>query len=99
MRAEAAKWLAAQGITVLSFLTMNTMGAIKRAVATGMGLAVMPYLSVKEEIQRGDLVELRKDVNPDRLGQSPRVIYSIFKADHLAALRELFFKECDICPL
>ena len=45
------------------------------------------------------MVELRKDVNPDRLGQSPRVIYAIFKADHLAALRELFFKECDICPL
>ena len=99
VRAETAKWLAAQGITVSSFLTMNTMGAIKRAVATGMGLAVMSYLSVKEEIQRGDLVELRKDVNPDRLGQSPRVIYAIFKADHLAALRELFFKECDICPL
>lgn len=61
----AKRWLLAQGITVSNILTMNTMGAIKRAVQTGLGLAVMPLLSVSEEIRRGDLVELRKEVNPD----------------------------------
>ena len=68
-------------------------------VILGMGLAVMPYLSVQEEISRGDLVELRKDANPDRMSASPRLIYAVFKSDHLAALRELFFKECSIRPL
>lgn len=99
VRDAALKWLEAQGIAVSSVITTNTMGSIKRAVATGMGLAVMPYLSVQEEISRGDLVELRKDANPDRMSASPRLIYAVFKSDHLAALRELFFKECSIRPL
>ena len=99
VREAAKKWLLAQNITVSSFITMNTMGAIKRAVATGMGLAVMPFLSVQEEIQRGDLVELRKAFNPDRRSESPRVVYAVYKPEHLRALRELFFKECGIRPL
>lgn len=99
VREAAMRWLLAQGITVSSVLTMNTMGAIKRAVQTGMELAVMPFLSVKEEIQRGDLVELRKEVNPDRQQDSPRRIYAVYKKDHLSALRELFFEECGIKPL
>ena len=32
----AKRWLLAQGITVSNILTMNTMGAIKRAVQTGL---------------------------------------------------------------
>ena len=96
---EAKRWLLAQGITVSNILTMNTMGAIKRAVQTGLGLAVMPLLSVSEEIRRGDLVELRKEVNPDHKKESSRCIYAIYKQDHLPALRELFFKECNISPL
>lgn len=95
----AKRWLLAQGITVSNVLTMNTMGAIKRAVQTGLGLAVMPLLSVSEEIRRGDLVELRKEVNPDRKNEHLRSIYAIFKPDHLTALRELFFKQCGITPL
>lgn len=95
----AKRWLLAQGITVSNILTMNTMGAIKRAVQTGLGLAVMPLLSVSEEIRRGDLVELRKEVNPDHKKESSRCIYAIYKQDHLPALRELFFKECNISPL
>lgn len=82
-----------------NILTMNTMGAIKRAVQTGLGLAVMPLLSVSEEIRRGDLVELRKEVNPDHKKESSRCIYAIYKQEHLPALRELFFKECNISPL
>ena len=99
VRSAAMRWLRAQGITVSNMLTMNTMGAIKRAVATGLGLAVVPFLSVKEEIQRGDLVELRKEVNPDRINGSPRLIYAVYKKEHLSALRELFFQECDIKPV
>lgn len=95
----AKRWLLAQGITVSNILTMNTMGAIKRAVQTGLGLAVMPLLSVSEEIRRGDLVELRKEVNPDHKKESSRCIYAIYKQEHLPALRELFFKECNISPL
>lgn len=99
VREEARKWLLQQGITVSNILTMNTMGAIKRAVATGLGLAVMPLLSVTEEIRRGDLVELRKEVNPDRNGEGARRVYAVYRDDHLKSLRELFFKECGINPL
>lgn len=99
VREAAIKWLLTRGVTVSSVLSMNTMGAIKRAVATGMGLAVMPYLSVKEEIQRGDLVELLKEVNSNRDKEGSRLIYAIYKQDHLPALRGLFFKECGIIPI
>ncbi len=106
VREASLRWLKAQGITVSSALMMNTMGAIKRAVATGLGLAVLPYLSVKEEILRGDLVELRKDINPDRAGDgrgpgrdASRRIYAVFRPEHAPELRELFFKECGIRPL
>ena len=99
VREAAKKWLLARGITIASVVTMNTMGAIKRAVATGMGLAVMPYLSVKEEIQRGDLVELMKADAGNDQQEGSRLIYAIYKQDHMSALRELFFKECGITPL
>lgn len=100
VRNAALRWLQSQGIAVSNMITMNMMGAIKRAVATGLGVAVLPYLSVKEEILRGDLVELRKDVNPDHHeagpAQAARRIYVIYKPDHARPLRELFFKECGI---
>lgn len=99
VRNAALRWLQSQGISVSSTLLMNTMGAIKRAVATGLGLSVLPYLSVREEIQRGDLVELRKDVNPDRLRDNPRRIYAVFKPEHPRQLLNLFFEECGIRPL
>ena len=99
VRNAALRWLQSQGISVSSTLLMNTMGAIKRAVATGLGLSVLPYLSVREEIQRGDLVELRKDVNPDRLHDNPRRIYAVFKPEHPRQLLNLFFEECGIRPL
>ena len=99
VRNAALRWLQSQGISVSSTLLMNTMGAIKRAVATGLGLSVLPYLSVREEIQRGDLVELRKDVNPDRLHDNPRRIYAVFKPEHPQQLLNLFFEECGIRPL
>lgn len=96
VRNATLRWLQGQGITASAMITMNMFGAIKRAVMTGCGLAVLPYLSVKEEILRGDLVELRKDVRPT---QGNRLIYVIFKDEHNPSLRELFFKECGIEPL
>lgn len=99
VREAALRWLQDQGITVSRMLLMNTMGALKRAAATGPGVAVLPYLSVREEILRGDLVELRKDVNPDRTAESARRIYAIYRPEHGRPLRELFFRECGIRPL
>ncbi|NKF51771.1 LysR family transcriptional regulator [Shewanella sp. WXL01] len=46
-------------ITINQELSMNTMGAIKRAIGTGIGVSVLPYIAVKEEIKRGELVELK----------------------------------------
>ena len=76
-------------------------GAGKIPHGRGIGcFARSKYLSVKEEILRGDLVELRKDVNPDHheagAAQAARRIYVIYKPDHARPLRELFFKECGI---
>lgn len=45
-------------ININNELSMNTMGAIKRAIGTGIGVSVLPYLAVKEEIRRGEIVEL-----------------------------------------
>jgi DNA-binding transcriptional LysR family regulator len=45
-------------ININNELSMNTMGAIKRAIDTGIGVSVLPYLAVKEEIRRGEIVEL-----------------------------------------
>ncbi|MCL1065414.1 LysR family transcriptional regulator [Shewanella olleyana] len=46
-------------ITINNELSMNTMGAIKRAIGTGIGVSVLPYLAVKEEIKRGEIIELQ----------------------------------------
>ena len=46
-------------ITINNELSMNTMGAIKRAIGTGIGVSVLPLLAVKEEIRRGEIVELQ----------------------------------------
>ena len=46
-------------INIQHELSMNTMGAIKRAIGTGIGVSVLPYLAVKEEIKRGEIVELQ----------------------------------------
>ena len=34
---------------------MSTIGAIKRAIGTGIGLSVLPYVAIKEELERGEL--------------------------------------------
>ncbi|WP_394132611.1 LysR family transcriptional regulator [Shewanella maritima] len=48
-------------VSIKNELTMNTMGAIKRAIGTGVGVSVLPYIAIKEEILRGELHELQLD--------------------------------------
>ena len=45
-------------VNIKQELSMNTMGAIKRAVGTGIGVSVLPLLAVEKELARGELVEL-----------------------------------------
>lgn len=45
-------------VTINNELTMNTMGAIKRALGTGVGVSVLPYIAIKEEIEQGTLRQL-----------------------------------------
>lgn len=57
--------LEARGIRIRHSVTMDTMGAVKRAAGTGLGVALLPYLSVREEILRGDLVEIMKPASTE----------------------------------
>ena len=98
-RDQTLKWLNERGIEVRSTLVMNTMGALKRAIGTGLGLGGLPYLAVREEIARGDLVEICRpeyDTAPEIRKQQ---IYAIFREDRSPALRRVFFEHCDISPI
>ncbi|GGQ16033.1 LysR family transcriptional regulator [Shewanella litoralis] len=57
-RLRNTQLLKSANITITQELSMNTMGAIKRAIGTGFGVSVLPLLAVEEEIIRGELVEL-----------------------------------------
>ena len=96
LRRESIEWLRRQGIVPEHVLLMNAMGAIKRATMTGLGLCVLPMLTCHEELARGDVIELRKNVKP--LGYE-KLTYVVFRPKRAKALRELFFSECDIHPL
>ena len=78
-------------ITINNELSMNTMGAIKRAIGTGIGVSVLPFLAVKEEIRRGEIVELQLpgwDFN--------RNYWSIRRNDEtLSSLLEEFIRFCN----
>jgi DNA-binding transcriptional LysR family regulator len=71
------------------------MGAIKRAVGTGLGLAVVPFLSVEQELLRGDLAEVKRN---DALSDEAQ-IYAVFKDKDDSGVREIFFDFCRIAPL
>ncbi|MBY5991932.1 LysR family transcriptional regulator [Ferrimonas balearica] len=79
------------GVTVQQEIIMNTMGAIKRAVGTGLGLSVLPLLSVDAELERGDLRELAFEV-PNQ----SRYIYAIYKPENLTPLVDHFLECCDV---
>lgn len=98
-REETLKWLREKGIEPQNYLVMSTMGAIKRAIGTGLGLGSLPYLAVREEIARGEMVEILRpeyDTAPDI---HKHRIYAVFKEDRSAVLRKVFFKHCGIEPL
>ena len=76
---------------------MDTMGAVKRAAGTGLGVALLPYLSVREEILRGDLVEIMKLASTE-LADSQK-IWAVWRRDAEGALRSAFFQACSIEPI
>ena len=57
-RTKAIQLLKSAKINIEQELTMTTMGAIKRAIGTGIGVSVLPWLAVVEEVERGELVKL-----------------------------------------
>ncbi|MDF0533829.1 LysR family transcriptional regulator [Shewanella yunxiaonensis] len=60
-RVRAIQLLHSCGIVPSQNITMTTLGAIKRATATGYGVSVLPYMAIDAELARGDLVELSLD--------------------------------------
>ncbi|QYJ91087.1 LysR family transcriptional regulator [Shewanella halotolerans] len=57
-RVRAMQLLNSSGIVPSQTITMGTLGAIKRATATGYGVSILPYMAIDAELSRGDLVEL-----------------------------------------
>ena len=55
-RAVVERALAGQGFTVLKALSLGSTEAIKRAVATGVGVAIVSRLSIAVEVETGRLV-------------------------------------------
>ncbi|MFZ5649264.1 MAG: LysR family transcriptional regulator [Bacillota bacterium] len=53
--------LAKAGVRPGSVLELGSIEAIKRCVAGGLGITLLPRVSVEEEISRGGLVDLRWD--------------------------------------
>ena len=68
---------------------MNTLGAVKCAVGTGLGIAVIPHLAAREEILRGELVEILKSCPKN--AQTSDHIYAIWHDDVPEGLRDAFF--------
>jgi len=50
--------LAAQGLILLNILEFDSVEAIKQCVALGMGLAVLPRITVSAELAKGSLISL-----------------------------------------
>ncbi|MFZ0075656.1 MAG: LysR substrate-binding domain-containing protein, partial [Exiguobacterium undae] len=48
---------------LLSFQTMElwSIGAIKKMVMSGLGFAVLPYITVQEELENGSLKIIKQD--------------------------------------
>ena len=57
-RIRAVQLLKSAKVNIEQELTMTTMGAIKRAIGTGIGVSILPWLAVVEEVERGELIEL-----------------------------------------
>lgn len=91
-RFRAVQLLKSANISIEQELTMTSMGAIKRAIGTGIGLSVLPWLAVVEEIKRGELVELNL---PD--WQHHRNYWSVIRDDEpLSELASKFLAFCNV---
>ena len=89
-RARAIQLLKSAKINIEQELTMTTMGAIKRAIGTGIGISVLPWLAVVEEVKRGDLVKIELEG-----WEHCRHYWSIYGEDE--ALSELAAKFLNFC--
>ncbi|MGL4900172.1 MAG: LysR substrate-binding domain-containing protein, partial [Shewanella sp.] len=58
-RTRAIQLLSSVNVLPSQEITMGTLGAIKRATATGYGVSILPYIAIDAELARGDLVELQ----------------------------------------
>lgn len=95
--AAARRLLDSCDIHPTKVITMNTMGAVKRAVATGLGITVIPHLAAREEILRGELVEILQ-TRPQQ-SHTPEHIHAIWHEDVPDGLRQVFFEACDLVPI
>ena len=95
-RSLVLSWLNERGIQAQNIILMNTMGAIKRAVMTGLGLTVLPYLTVREEVLRGDMVEIAKPIAASDGTTEQKKIYAIYREDRSPALRQALLHHCQI---
>lgn len=95
-RSLALLWLNERGIHAQNIIFMNTMGAIKRAVMTGLGLSVLPYLSVREEVMRSDMVEVAKPIAEQPGTVGVKKIYAVYREDRSPALRQALLRHCKI---
>ena len=89
-RTRAIQLLKSVKINIQQELTMTTMGAIKRAIGTGIGVSVLPWLAVVEEVERGELIRLQLDG-----WQHSRNYWSIVRDNE--PLSELATKFLDFC--
>ncbi|MBY6185848.1 LysR family transcriptional regulator [Marinobacter hydrocarbonoclasticus] len=90
-RIESLNLLKSLGVTVQDEIVMNTMGAIKRAVDTGLGLSILPLLAVDAELERGALKEVQTGAEIP-----PREIYVIYKKSEMSPLMERFLSLCGL---
>ncbi|MBY5920070.1 LysR family transcriptional regulator [Ferrimonas balearica] len=90
-RIESLNLLKSLGVSVQDEIIMNTMGAIKRAVSTGLGLSILPLLAVDAELERGDLKEVETGAVLEQ-----RELYVIYKADQLTPLMARFLSCCGL---
>lgn len=89
-RTEALKLLQQLGIVVKEEIVMNTMGALKRAVDTGLGLGVFPLLAIDAELERGDLVEIIRSES-----QVTRPLFIAYRRDNAPELVKKFLASAD----
>ncbi len=62
-----------EGKTSISKVELPSIEAIKKCVLCGIGTSLLPYFSVKEDIERGELKEIQSNVQ-----KNPIAIYAAY---------------------